>query len=252
MPNIADTLQKHITNANLVAGVDVSEENEEKYMAKVEQELVGLRAQVEDLENQVHFRKTKALPLSYDQRVHGLRAALDKVPEIAKSETYGKIVAIDELETTVDSLNQALVSIREEELNLQAVKAQEWKLNDELKEVEISLRSKVELLKSSNEEPAIMINALQEKAQLYKQNVKTLLVDLRDVLDNVVAKHLGDPDKVQIRKTVETLLNEMFESNNFVQVSPNDSMVQFLVSNDLVIVNPENPALVRLREFGKS
>lgn len=173
------------------------------------------------------------------------------------------ILAVDQLETTNHQSYQLIDILLKQEEELKSKIAKEKSLNGQLSQLNGLLNGRFETIGSltRSQSPRNILNELEKKKEASEKSNKILLLQLKQLLNNQVLETIttdDDPDlkslRSELRRTVETLLNEMFEqsSTGYVHIADMDSpIIHFLLSGDLITLHPDDPSYIRLRDFGK-
>lgn len=268
MSNVAKTLKEYIQDADMATGSIIpEEEQEEKYAREVENQLVTLRYEAKALRSKLKLRHDERKPVcDIDEQKDYLQQQIDKLPKSADSPLLSHLITVEELETVIDNLRHALESCNHEKAHLITLRDYESDLQTTLVDYNFQLRKNTDMLDShinnKNEGVNLVLRDMQEKLESSKKLNKKFLGDLRLVLDNVVCEKIkdditsitsDDDIAVQLRTTIETLLNAMFEDDDFyIELNPNDQITKFLVDGGLIFSSPQNTSMFRLRDFGKT
>lgn len=193
-----------------------------------------------------------------------LRASSDQNQvDATKLHCLPYILAVDQLETTNNQSYQLIDALIKQEEQLKSELSQERSLNDQLSQLSHLLSERLESIGSltRTQSPKNILNDLNQKKHASEKANKDLLVQLKQLLNKQVLETVAnddDPDlknvRSELRRTIETLLNEMFEQNStgYVHIADMDSpIIHFLLAGDLITIHPDDPSHIRLRDFGK-
>lgn len=173
------------------------------------------------------------------------------------------ILAVDQLESTNHQSYQLIDALIKHENHLKVELSKEKAKNEQLSQLNQLLGERLETIGSltRSQSPKNILNELNQKKQTSEKTNKNLLVQLKQLLNKQVLETIvneDDPDlksvRSELRRTIETLLNEMFEqsSSGYVHIVDMDSpIIHFLLAGDLITIHPEDPSYIRLRDFGK-
>lgn len=173
------------------------------------------------------------------------------------------ILAVDQLESTNHQSYQLADTLLKQEEQLKTELSKEKSLNDQLSQLNELLNERLETIGSltRSQSPKNILNELEQKKNASEKTNKSLLIQLKQLLNKEVLETIAtddDPDlkniRSELRRTIENLLNEMFEQNStgYVHIADMDSpIIHFLLSGDLITIHPDDPSYIRLRDFGK-
>uniref|UniRef100_A0A060T3A9 ARAD1A14256p n=1 Tax=Blastobotrys adeninivorans TaxID=409370 RepID=A0A060T3A9_BLAAD len=179
----------------------------------------------------------------------------------------GNIAAVDRLETANRQSFDLIAQLNERREYLKAKLAEEHALRADLNVLNEELKSRVKETSPATlraQDPQVMIDKVRERKDEMDAQTVNLLRQLNKLIsgpgtDTLMEQYAASASRkelaTELRRTVETLLNEMFEPSSeggYVKIdNANSPVLYFLLRGDLVTVHPHDNSLVRLREFGK-
>jgi hypothetical protein len=263
-----DNVQQIRSRLHPMTTFDATEQvtNRTSYSQKLEQELHQLRAAYRSgllLASQKQLQEGRSKQSTGD----ALTVATSEIPShVHTLKCLSRIIAKEQLSTSIDSHKNTLDLLRTGETSLREAMANEKHLHDELSTLNSLLEARIKTMTQQTARPPdIIINTLQNKENIADARNRELIGELRSLLDDHVADQLyaGEGDgndheslKTDLRTTVESLMNEMFvpspTSGGYVRVEdPDGTIVRFLLQADLITVKYNDPTQIRLRDFGK-
>lgn len=179
----------------------------------------------------------------------------------------GDIVAVDRLETANRQSFDLIAQLNERREYLKAKLAEEQALRADLNVLNEELKTRVKETSPATlrtQDPQLMIDKVRKRKDEIDTQAANVLRQLSKLVrgpgtDTLMEQYGASASReelaAELRRTVETLLNEMFEPSSeagYVKINNvNSPVLYFLLRGDLVTVHPQDISLVRLREFGK-
>jgi hypothetical protein len=201
-------------------------------------------------------------------------ASIQEIPIGVYSDRLSYVLATNQLEKDIEKSKMLLDQSSERVIGLRTELEEENRRLSELTTLRTFMQAKTgEVQSQSTQQATKIINDLLTKKEAVDGACGQRLGDLKTILDNYVPQVLAPKNKgkdedededekvgrkkmgLELRQTIESLLNEMIDSENaenYVRVNDlNSPIVKFLLLGDLVTTKPDDARYIKLRAFGK-